>query len=65
MKVKVEIRGVIRELDIEQGSTAEDLISKLKLSPDSVIILIDDTPVPYTETLDGKKIKIIRVASGG
>jgi len=41
------------------------LLKKLGFSPDEVLIIMDGRPLPYTEKLEGKKVRIIRVVSGG
>ena len=65
MKIEVEMREGVKELDIEKGITGEELLKKFNFSPDAVIIIVDGKPVPYKEKINGKKIKIIQVASGG
>ena len=65
MKIEVEMRGERKILEMEKGATGEDLLEKLNLSPDSVLIIVDGKPVPYKSSIDGKSIRIIRVASGG
>ncbi|HDN95791.1 MAG: hypothetical protein DRN29_01685 [Thermoplasmata archaeon] len=65
MKVEVELRGETKTLEMCEDFTGEDLLKELQLSPDAVIIVVDNKPVPYKEKIKGKKIKIIRVASGG
>ncbi len=65
MKVEVELRGETKMLEMHEDFTGEDLLKELQLSPDAVIIVVDNKPVPYKERIKGKKIKIIRVASGG
>ena len=65
MKIKVELREGEKELDMPANFTGEDLLKRLKFSPDAVLIVVDGEPVPYKEKIKGKKIRIIRVASGG
>ncbi len=65
MKIKVELREGEKELDMPANFTGEDLLKRLKFSPDAVLIVVDGKPVPYKEKIKGKKIRIIRVASGG
>ena len=59
------MKGERKILEMEKGATGEDLLEKLNLSPDSVLIIVDGKPMPYKDGIDGKSIKIIRVASGG
>ena len=65
MKVQVEMRGEVRELEMNEDFTGKELLKKLNFSFEEVIIIVENKPVPYTEKIIGKKIKIVRVASGG
>ena len=64
MEIEVETREGIIKIDVE-NATGEELLNKLNLSPDSVIIIADGKPMPYKEKIKGRRVKIIRVASGG
>ena len=64
MEIEVEMRERIIKVNVE-NATGEELLNKLSLSPDSVIIIVDGKPIPYKEKIKGKRVKIIRVASGG
>jgi len=66
MKIEVSMSNERKIIQMEDGTTGEDLISKLGVSPDEVILVVNGRPIPYTSKLeDGYKIKIIQVASGG
>ena len=65
MKIKVELREGEKELDMPANFTGENLLKRLRFSPDAVLIVVDGKPVPYKEKIKGKKIRIIRIASGG
>ncbi len=65
MKVEVELREGKKELEMPDEFTGEELLKKLNFSPDSVIIIVDNKPIPYKEKIKGNKIRIIRVVSGG
>jgi sulfur carrier protein ThiS len=55
-----------QEHELLDGSTVEDLLSKLNLHPDAYIVTKDSKPVPITRKLeDGERLKLIKVASGG
>jgi sulfur carrier protein ThiS len=55
-----------QEHELFDGSTVEDLLSKLDLHPDAYIVTKDSKPVPITRKLeDGERLKLIKVASGG
>ncbi|HHO57135.1 MAG TPA: MoaD/ThiS family protein [Thermoplasmatales archaeon] len=65
MEIEVEMKGGKEKIGIDDGATGEDLLKKLGFSPDEVLIIMDGRPLPYTEKLEGKKVRIIRVVSGG
>lgn len=54
------------ELEVDDNSTAYDILKKLELTPDTMIVLRNDQPIPIDEELnENDKIKIIQVISGG
>jgi sulfur carrier protein len=54
------------EIEVDKNSTPYDILKKLKLTPDTMIILRDGQPIPIDEELnDNDNIKIIQVVSGG
>jgi len=65
MKITVEIEGEIKEMEIDENATGEDLLNKLGIFPDAAIIIVDGEPVPCKEKLSGKYVKIINVCSRG
>jgi sulfur carrier protein ThiS len=68
MKIKITMipSNVTKEIDMKTGSTVSDLLGKLNLKPDTVIVLHNSIPVPVDEVLtDIKELKIVQVASGG
>jgi sulfur carrier protein ThiS len=55
-----------RKIDIAENSTGLDLLKTLDLSPDVHILVRNKIPIPLDEELvDGEKIRIINVVSGG
>ena len=68
MKIKVKLSRInkTKEVNLEKGSTIEDLLRKINLKPDTLIVMNKDKPVPIDDTLnDGQELTIIQVASGG
>jgi sulfur carrier protein ThiS len=66
LKVEVLSNGKTTEHELPEGSTVEDLLSKLHCHPDAYIITKDSKPIPITRKIeDGDKVKLIKVASGG
>ena len=51
---------------MKKGSTVTDLLQKIHLKPDAIIVMRDDMPIPVDDGLDDEEeLKIIHVASGG
>ena len=69
MKVTARLlptRKETRVVELEEGSTVEDLIRKLELYPDAWIALRGNDPLPSDEELaEGDDIKLVSVVSGG
>jgi sulfur carrier protein ThiS len=68
MKVSVEIipDNVIKVIKMKSGSKINDLIKKLNLKPDSLIVLQENIPIPVDDNLVvGQRLSILKVASGG
>ena len=55
-----------KTIDLECNATALKLLNKIGLTPDEVIIIRENSPIPIDEILiDKDVIKIFIVASGG
>jgi sulfur carrier protein ThiS len=66
IKVEVLTGSKSQEYEMPEGSTIEDLLSKMNLHPDAYIITKESKPTPITSILeDGERLKLIKVASGG
>ena len=68
MKISVELsrEKVKKEIDLEEGSTVLDLLKKLKLKPDTIIVMNNNMPIPDDDILhDNQSLSIITVSSGG
>lgn len=53
-------------LELPENSTAYEVIKRLKLQPDILIVTRNDQPIPIDEGLnDQDELKLIRVISGG
>ena len=56
----------IRKINVETGSTVEYILNKIKLKPDTLIVMSDNKPIPIDDVLnDDQELTIIQVASGG
>ena len=64
--VKILPKNVTDEIDLECGSKMYDLLKKINLKPDNIIILRGNTPVPVDDAItEEQELTIIQVASGG
>ena len=68
MKIHIKLlpKNVTDGIDLECGSKMYDLLKKINLKPDNIIILRGNTPVPVDDILTNEQeLTIIQVASGG
>ena len=66
IKAKISRTKETRKIKIEPGSTVEYLLKKIKLKPDTLIVMSDNKPIPVDDVLnEGQELTIIQVASGG
>jgi len=64
--VSIEPAKNKKQVEVPKGSKVLDIIQKINLKPDAVIVLLDNIPIPVDEILnDEQKLNIIQVASGG
>ena len=55
-----------RKLEFKKSSTVEDVLKKLNLKPDTVIVMINNRPVPIDDEIkDGQELILLQVSSGG
>ena len=66
IRVNISRSDKIKEIKIIKNSTILDLLNKLDLKPDTVIVMKDNMPIPIDEKLtDDQDLSIIIVSSGG
>ena len=66
IKITMIPSNMKKDIDMKPGSTVSDLLEKLRLKPDTVIILRNSIPVPVDDVItDMEELKIVQVASGG
>ena len=66
IRVKLSREKEIKEISLEDGSTVLDLLTKLDLKPDIIIVMDDNIPIPIDDKLtDNQNLSIIIVSSGG
>ena len=68
MKIMLTVlpEEILRQVNIEEGSTVEDVLRACAFLPDMYIVLRGKTPIPITDTLNtDSELIAVRVASGG
>jgi sulfur carrier protein len=68
MKIRIIIlpENSTKEVDIEPGSSVNDLLMNIQLKPDAIIVLRDNIPIPVDDILtEEQELRIVQVASGG
>jgi sulfur carrier protein ThiS len=68
MRVSAELYPAreTRPVDLPEGATGYDLMTRLQLAPDAHILVRGDVPIPIDEALhDGERVRVISVVSGG
>ncbi|MCX6664655.1 MAG: MoaD/ThiS family protein [Euryarchaeota archaeon] len=66
IKITMIPSNVKKDIDMKTGSIVSDLLEKLHLKPDTIIVLRNSIPVPVDDVItDMDELKIVQVASGG
>ena len=66
LTVTVEPGDKNHKIDVQKNKSVSDIIQKLDMKPDGVIVLRNNIPIPIDESITTEDpLKIIRVASGG
>ena len=55
-----------KKIELQENSTALDMLKTLDLNPDVMLVIRNEVPIPVDEKLKDKDVlKIVRVVSGG
>ncbi|WP_292487120.1 MoaD/ThiS family protein [Methanohalobium sp.] len=54
-----------QSVNIEKGTTYEDLLKKLDINEESVIVLKDGNATPLDGVVESGKIQVLKITSGG
>ena len=68
MKIKVKLTRTNekKEIELNTGSTVEDVLKKFNLKPDTVIVMNKNKPIPIDDEIkDEEELTILQVSSGG
>ena len=64
--VKLSRSKRTKTIDLKKGSTAEEVLEKLKIKPDTVVVMINDKPIPIDHQIKNvEELTILQVSSGG
>jgi len=66
IQVNLSRTNKTKKINLKKGSTIIDLLKKIDIKPDTVIIMKDNKPIPIDEELNtNQELTIIQVSSGG
>ena len=68
MKVTIKIsrNNEIKTIDLEKGSKIQDVLTKINMKPDTLIVMNKNKPIPIDdEVKEGDELTILQVSSGG
>lgn len=66
VSISVCVGGRARTVKITEDASVEDLLGKLEINPETVVVLKNKEVVPDFETVSAKdRIEIINIVSGG
>jgi sulfur carrier protein len=66
VRIKILAGGVLEKtIEVEQGSTYSDILAKLEINPETVVVMVDGRPVPIDDVVDSGRIDILKIVSGG
>ncbi len=64
--VKIFPDNLTKKIILSSGSRVNDLLKKINLRPDDIIVLKGNTPIPVDDILyEEQELSILKVASGG
>ena len=64
--VKLSRTKEIKKINLQKEPIVLDILKKINLKPDTVIVLSENKPISVDEELkDGQKLTILQVSSGG
>ena len=64
--IKISRSNETKTIDIEKGSKIQDVLTKINMKPDTLIVMNKNKPIPIDdEVKDGDELTILQVSSGG
>ena len=66
MRVTVEVvGGDTHEVEVGEHDTYADLLAPTDLSPHTVSVLVDGSPVPEDQPVAADHVRVVRLVKGG
>ncbi|MCE4600877.1 MAG: hypothetical protein F7C38_04850 [Desulfurococcales archaeon] len=65
VRVRILPGNKVVSLELEGRVTGERILRELGLSRESYIVLVDGSPLPEDEEVEGEEVVLVRVISGG
>ena len=66
VRIKILAGGVLEKtMEVEEGKTYSDILAKLRINPETVVVMVEGSPVPIDDVVDSGRIDILRIVSGG
>ncbi len=53
------------ELEVEEGTRYSEILSKLGINPETVVLVKDNVPIPIDDFVEEGEVVVMRVISGG
>ena len=64
--VKISRTNETKTIDLKKGSTIQDLLNKINMKPDTLIVMNENKPIPIDDEINnGDELTIIQISSGG
>ena len=64
--VKISRTNEIKTINLKDGTMVQDVLNKIKMKPDTLIVMNKNKPIPVdSELKGGEELTIIQVSSGG
>ncbi len=54
-----------KEVEVEEGTRYSEVLSRLGINPETVVLIKDNTPIPTDDFVEEGEVVVMRVISGG
>jgi len=64
--IKISRTNETKTINLKTGSTVQDVLTKINMKPDTLIVINKNNPIPIDQELkNGEELTILQVSSGG